>query len=298
MRHLRTLMMLALVGLLPLGCSDCEEEEAATGAEGEGEGEAEAVELRGVDMENKVLRIAALNDESGPAASIGKPYAVGKRILAELVNAGDSGILPEGWTIELVERDHAYNPQQSVQQYNAVKNDVLVLAHSFGTPNTLPLRDMLERDEVVAYPASLSSEMAQHAWTPPIGPSYKVEAMRAMDWVVEQAGGAENVKAAIVYQQDDYGADGRAGWTEAAQHHGVEVVSEQAVSAGQQDVTAVVTALKDAGATHVLLTILPSATAPPPAPRGRGCPRPRSSSTRRSGSGTPRRGSTASSTPR
>lgn len=261
MGQLRQLAIVAILGILPLGCSDCSEEPASGGQAGS-EDQTPAAELRGVDMEGKVLRIAALNDESGPAASIGKPYAVGKRILVAMVNEGDSDLLPEGWTLELVERDHAYNPQQSVQQYNAVKNDVLFLAHSFGTPNTLPLRDMLARDEIVAFPASLSSEMAEHEWTPPIGPSYKVEAMRAMDWVVEEAGGTEDIKAAIVYQQDDYGADGQAGWTQAAEHHGVEVVSEQAVAAGQQDVTAVVTALKDAGATHVFLAVLPSATGP------------------------------------
>ena len=256
MRHAGALILAAAVAGL-FGCGDDDEEQQQAAPE-----EEPAVELRGVDMQNKVLSIGILNDESGPAAVIGKPYAVGKRILAAQVNAGGSGLLPEGWTVRLVERDHAYNPQQSVQHYNAIKNDVLFIGTSFGTPNTLPLRDMLERDEMVAFPASLSSEMAGHRWTPPLGPSYRVEAMRAMDWVVEQAGGAGDVKAAIVYQQDDYGADGLAGWQAAARHHGVTIVSEQAVAAGQQDMTAVVTALKEAGATHVLLTILPSATGP------------------------------------
>jgi ABC-type branched-subunit amino acid transport system substrate-binding protein len=259
MRHVRALVLAAAAIGLVAGCGDDDEQPAGGGGGAEQEPE---VELRGVDMQNKVLSIGMLNGESGPAAVIGVPYAVGKRILAAEVNAGGSGLLPDGWTVRLVERDHAYNPQQSVQHYNAIKNEVLFIGTSFGTPNTLPLRDMLERDEIVAFPASLSSEMARHRWTPPLGPSYRVEAMRAMDWVVAEAGGAGDVKAAIVYQQDDYGTDGLEGWRAAAQHHGVTIVSEQAVAAGQQDVTAVVTALEDAGATHVLLTILPSATGP------------------------------------
>jgi ABC-type branched-subunit amino acid transport system substrate-binding protein len=217
---------------------------------------------RGVDAANKVVKIGLLNDESGPAAQIGKPYAAGKRLLASRINAGGSGVLPEGWTIELVEKDHGYNPQQSVQHYQAIKNEVLFLGHSFGTPNTLPLVDMLERDNVIAFPASLSSEMAANENTPPLGPSYRVEAMRAMDWVIESAGGADKVKAGIVYQKDDYGQDGLDGWKAAAEKHGVEVVSEQTIAPGQKDVTAVVTALKSAGATHVLLTVLPSGTGP------------------------------------
>jgi ABC-type branched-subunit amino acid transport system substrate-binding protein len=217
---------------------------------------------RGVDLEGKVIRIGMLNDESGPAAAIGRPYANGKRLLAALVNAGGSGLLPEGWTVELIEKDHGYNPQRSVQSYNEIKDQVLFIGTSFGTPNTLPLRPMLERDTMVAFGASLSSQMAEHRHTPPIGPSYRIEAMRAMDWVVESTEDASTIKAGIVYQQDDYGQDGLEGWRQAARHHNVQIVSEQATAPGQQDFTAAVTALKEAGATHVLLTTLPSATGP------------------------------------
>jgi ABC-type branched-subunit amino acid transport system substrate-binding protein len=217
---------------------------------------------QGVDLEKKILRIGLLDDESGPGATIGKPYAAGKRLLAAQINAGGTGFLPEGWKIELIARDHQYNPQKAVQAYQAIKNDVLFIGHSFGTPNTLPLRDMLTRDQMIAFPASLSSEMARHAHTPPIGPSYYVEAMRAMDFAVARAGDPGAVKAGIVYQKDDYGKDGIDGWKAAAAKHGVTIVAEQTVAPGQKDFTAVVTALEDAGATHVLLTVLASATGP------------------------------------
>jgi ABC-type branched-subunit amino acid transport system substrate-binding protein len=216
----------------------------------------------GVDAGAKVLRIACLNDVSGPGAAIGVPYALGKQVLAAQINAGGSDLLPAGWTVELVERDHGYNPQNSVQAYREIRNEVLYLGHSFGTPNTLPLLDMLAADRMVAFPASLSSEMAKNASTPPIGPSYQLEAGRAMDWAVEQAGAAAKVKAGIVYQHDDYGKDGLAGWRSQAELHRVEIVSEQTVAPGQKDMTAVITALKNAGATHVLLTTIPSATGP------------------------------------
>jgi ABC-type branched-subunit amino acid transport system substrate-binding protein len=232
-----------------------------TGETGQQAEQPAAKKVPGVDMDKKVLRIGVLNDESGPAAALGKPFALGKRLLARVVNE-DGGILPDGWTIQLVERDHAYNPQQSVQHYSAIKDDVLFVGHSFGTPNTLPLRGDLERDGMVAFPASLSSEMAAHEHTPPLGPSYKIEAMRAMDFAVEHAGGADKVKAGIVYQHDDYGKDGLDGWKKAAAHHGVKIVAEQTITPGQQDVTAVVTSLRKQGANYVLLAILPSTTGP------------------------------------
>lgn len=216
----------------------------------------------GVDMETKTIKVGALNDESGPGAPIGKPFAVGKRVLAASINAGGTGLLPEGWKLEMVEKDHGYNPQASVQAYNEIKDNVFYIGTSFGTQNTMPLLPLLQRDNMVAFPASLSSELAKHDQTPPLGASYHVEAQRAMDFALMRGLGAEKVKAGIVYQQDDYGADGLAGWKEAAALHGVEIVSEQPIAPGQTDFTAVVTALKGAGANWVLLTTIPSATGP------------------------------------
>jgi ABC-type branched-subunit amino acid transport system substrate-binding protein len=184
------------------------------------------------------------------------------RVLAAQINAGGSGLLPEGWKIQLIERDHGYNPQKSVQLFNEIRDDVLFIGTSMGTPNTLPLRPLLARSKIVAFPASLSSKMSEFEYTPPIGPSYKLEALRALDWMVQQAGGGDKVKLGLVYQQDDYGADGRDAVAEAAPKLGFTVVTQQTYSPGQPDYTAIVAALKDAGATHVLLTAVPSATAP------------------------------------
>jgi ABC-type branched-subunit amino acid transport system substrate-binding protein len=218
----------------------------------------------GVDLTTKTIKLGVLNDESGSAAAIGKPYAVGKRVLAAQINAGGSGLLPEGWKVELVERDHGYNPHKAVQVYNQIKDDVLLIAHSFGTPNTLPLRPMLERDGMIALPGSLASAMSSNRFTVPNQPSYEVEAMRAFDWVVgeqEKAGkNKDAIRAAIVYQQDDYGHDGLKGWLRAAEHHGIALVSKQPVIVGQRDFAPTLAALKEAKATHVMLSILPGAT--------------------------------------
>jgi ABC-type branched-subunit amino acid transport system substrate-binding protein len=236
-----------VLALAVAGCGDREGKGAAT---------------PGVDVANKTVSIGILNDESGPGAAIGRPWGAGLRVLAAQINAGGSGLLPEGWKVRLVERDHGYNPQRSVQLFNEIRDEVLFVGTSFGTPNTLPLRPLLARNKMVAFPASLASKMAEFEYTPPIGPSYKLEVMRALDWMVGQAGGADKIKLGIVYQQDDYGADGRDGMVEAAPKLGISVVSEQTYAPGQPDFTAVVAALKDSGATHVVLTTLPSATAP------------------------------------
>jgi branched-chain amino acid transport system substrate-binding protein len=213
----------------------------------------------GVDAAKKVISLGALNDESGPAKQLGVAIANGKRLVAKAVQAGALE-LPDGWKIELVEKDHGYKPNQAVQLYKEIQDQVLFLTTSLGTAMTLPLREDLRRNNMLAFPAALSSEMAKDEHTPPLGPSYKMEAMRAMDWAVEAAGGADKVKAGIVYQRDDYGQDGIEGWQAGAAHHKVIIASEQTVKPTDQDFTTVVKALKDAGATHVLLATLPSHT--------------------------------------
>jgi ABC-type branched-subunit amino acid transport system substrate-binding protein len=220
---------------------------------------------RGIDLANKTIRFGVLNDESGPASALGRPYAAGKRLLAAEINAGGSGLLPAGWKVELIERDHGYNPQRSVQAYLEIKDEVLMIAHSFGSPNTMPLQPMLRRDQMIALPASLSSPMARSRYTIPIGPSYSTEAMRAVDWIVAEAERAPAPKApprlGLVYQYDDYGQDSQAGLRRAAQHHGLELVSEQRITTVQRDFDGVIGALKQARASHVVLAALPGATA-------------------------------------
>lgn len=225
-------------------------------------GQGEAPQAPGIDAARKVVTIGTLNDESGPVAAIGKPWAIGKRILARHLNAGGTGLLPPGWTVALLERDHGYDAQLALRQLDEIRGKVLYLGHSFGTPITVALRARLRGDGLVAYPASLASRMAEFAWTPPLGPSYRLEAMRALDWAVDSAGGAAKVRAGLVYQLDDYGNDSRDGWVQAADAQAVARVAEQGYGPEQQDFTRLVIGLKHAGATHVLLATVPSATGP------------------------------------
>ncbi|HUR40054.1 MAG TPA: ABC transporter substrate-binding protein [Verrucomicrobiae bacterium] len=222
----------------------------------------EAPATPGIDAARRQISIGLLNDESGPVASIGRPWAVGKRILARQINAGGSGLLPAGWSVALVERDHAYDVERAAQQFDELRDQVLFLGHSFGTPATLALRTRLQAARMVAYPASLASRMAESTWTPPLGPSSRLEAMRAMDWAVSSARRAAAVRGAIVYQQDDYGTDARDGWVLAARAHGVTLVGAHPYTPERPEFALPVGALRAAGATHVFLATVPSATGP------------------------------------
>lgn len=240
----RTTVLLCAAVLTLGGCSS----EVATGP--------------GVDLENKVVRIGALNDETGPGSAIGVPFAVGKRILAEEINAGGSGLLPEGWTVELVERNHAFDPEQAREVADEIKDDVLFIGTSYGTPTTLAIRPILEQNRLVAFPGSLSSLMADFEYTPVLAPSYRLEAMRAFDWAFSRYRKPSELKPAVIYQNDDYGRDAYEGWKRAAEFYGVDLVAEVTYELGQREFAREVINLKKSGANMVLMTTLPNATLP------------------------------------
>jgi len=210
----------------------------------------------GVDFASKVVRIGALNDESGPAKAIGVPFAIGKRLLVREVNAG--GYLPEGWKLQLVERDHGYQVDRSVAAYDEIRGDVLFISTLFGTATSVGLRSQLEGDRMVAFPASLASDVASFAFTPPSGASYAAEAQRALGWFRGET--QDNVGVAIVYNDDGYGRDALGGWRSAATDHGVQQVGEYPLAAGTEEVKELVAGLLESKASAVFLATLPTTT--------------------------------------
>lgn len=203
-----------------------------------------------------MLTVGAIDDPTGPAAIYGLPYQLGKRILVEQINAGEVDILPDGWTVELIERENSYNAQQSVQAFNDIVGDVLYFATSFGAPPTIPLIPLAEQHEVVLHPGTISSVLAANPYFPTIGTPYHLESERAVDWIADSSEGKE-VRLGILYQLDDYGEDSLAGVREAAKRNGIEIVVEQGIEStgAAADTSAAVLALKRENATHVHFSV-------------------------------------------
>ena len=94
----------------------------------------------------------------------------------------------------------------------------------------------------------------------PVGTPYSIDVANALDYVTE--GGAKKLKVGIIYQNDEYGADGLRGFDAAKDALGFTEAGRQSYKPGDTDFTAQVQKLKAAGADAVVLTALPSATGP------------------------------------
>jgi len=210
----------------------------------------------GVDSATKTIRVGDLNALSGPAAALGKPVVAGHKAFFEALNAR-GGV--DGWKIELAVEDTGYQPQQHVQAFNQLKGDIAIL-NSFGSPTTKAIQPMFKREKLVTVPASFDSIWGTDPTVAPVGTPYSIDVANALDYLTE--GGSKKLKVGIIYQNDEYGADGLRGFEAARDALGFTDAGRQSYKSGDTDFTAQVQKLKAAGAEAVVVTALPSATGP------------------------------------
>ena len=191
------------------------------------------------------------------ADPIGKPLARGVETFFKSIN--DKGGIG-GFKVELVSKDAQYNPQQQVTQYNEIHNDVLMIADSLGTPTTFAIKDLATSDKMLVLAATLSSGLARERYLVLAGTPYRLQVENAFDFVVNGLGDKEPMTA-IIYQNDDYGADGLTGYKEAVSAYKLKDVAQASFPATATDFTAQVSQLKASGAKYVFVTSTPTATA-------------------------------------
>jgi ABC-type branched-subunit amino acid transport system substrate-binding protein len=240
----RTCVFLALLTLLIAGC--------ASSSGGSSGGIKTDIGVNG-----KTINLGILTPLSGPVADpIGKPLTRGIEVFFDDINA-NGGI--DGYKVNLVEKDTQYDPQQQVVQYNAIRNQVLMLAESLGTEPTFAIKDLANKDNMLVAAATLSSALARETHLIMLGTPYRLQVENAFDYVVNKLG-VKAPKVGIIYQNDDYGQDGLTGYKEAVSAYGLNDVGQQAFTLGAADVSAQVLALQAKGAQYVFLTSVPSDT--------------------------------------
>lgn len=243
----KTVVFIALAALLLAGC-------ASSGGGSTGGLKAGV----GVDTSKKTITLGILTPLSGPvAAPIGKPLTRGIEVYFDALNAA-GGI--NGYKINLLEKDSKYDTQEQVVQYNAIRNQVLMLAESLGTPTTFAIKDLATQDKMLVAAATLSSNLAREQYLVMLGTPYRLQVENAFDYVVNKLND-KAPKTGIIYQNDDYGQDGLTGYKESITAYGLTDVGQKSFNAGDKDVSAQVLALKTAGAKYVFLTSTPTDTA-------------------------------------
>src|SRR5437588_8678783 len=212
----------------------------------------------GVDTTKKTITLGILSPYSGPVADpVGKPLARGVEVFFKSIN--DNGGI-NGYKVKFIEKDSQYNPQIQVTQYNQIRNQVLMVADSLGTPTTFAIKDQAAADHMLISAATLSSALAREKYLILVGTPYRLQVENAFDYVVNKLG-VKNPATGIIYQNDDYGQDGLTGYKEAIAAYHLHNVGQASYAATDTDFTAQVSQMKAAGAKYVFLTTLPTVTA-------------------------------------
>ena len=216
----------------------------------------------GVDPETKTIRVGVNTDLSGIFAPLTTKITDGHRVYWEWLN--DNGGI-QGWTIEPVILDNAYNVPTHLENYEVMAGEgdesVVMFSTSTGSPHTASTAQLLIEDSMAAIPLSWYSGWAD----PEIGKNvfevqtnYCIEAMNGATYMSETYGN----KVAIASFPGDYGEDGAEGVKVAAEALGLEIVYDgQAQVIPGQDLTTVVSGIAESGADFVWLTTNPTTTA-------------------------------------
>ena len=216
----------------------------------------------GVDTETQTIRVGLNTDLTGIFAPLTTKITDAHLAYWEWVN--DNGGI-QGWTIEPVVLDNAYDVPTHLENYEVMSGDgpesVVMFATSTGSPHSASTSQLLIEDNMAAIPLSWYSGWAD----PSIGKNlfevqtnYCIEAMNGTTYMAETYG--PNV--AIATFPGDYGQDAARGVKIAAEALGLNVVydGEGAVIPGA-DQTPVITGIVESGADWVWVTLNPGHTA-------------------------------------
>lgn len=209
----------------------------------------------GVDPSTKTITLGVLTPLSGAAALIGKPLTDGQKAYFDALNAG-GGI--DGWKVNLSVQDSKYDPQTQVADYNQMVGNVLFIGQSLGSPTTQAIESLAKSSNVLIGTAAQDSAFVNSPINAVIGTPYAVDTANAMYYVSQHV---PNAKLGIVYQNDAYGQDGVKGFDAGVSAYHLDKVASVSYNVTDTSFTSQVLALKNAGASVVMVTAIPTAAA-------------------------------------
>ncbi|WWM27599.1 ABC transporter substrate-binding protein [Streptomyces sp. B21-104] len=208
----------------------------------------------GEGVTDSKITLGALTDMTGVYASLGKSVTQAQQLWAEETNKA-GGIC--GRQIELTVRDHGYDPQKAIGAYTELEPDVLGFTQFIGSPFVSAVESRIDgQDKGIVLPQAWSANLVGSKYVRVIGATYDVETINLIDFLLDENRIAEGDKIGHVYFEGDYGENALAGSKHAAKEAGLTVV-EQKIKPTDNDMTAQVSALKQAGVKAVIVSAGP-----------------------------------------
>lgn len=210
-------------------------------------------------FDGTTIKLGVLTPETGPAAVIGDPLTNGNRAFWDMIN--EQGGLDGKYKVELVVKDNKYAPQDTITQYNQIKDEVVAFQQILGTAPLEALLPQIRKDGTFAGPATLDAPWYDEENLMPILATYQIQAINGIDFYLNHMDG-EGKNLCTLTSNNPYGEAGVEGAEYAAGELGASFAAQETFTSGQADFTAQISALQKADCDMVWLTALPTETSP------------------------------------
>lgn len=199
------------------------------------------------------ITLGDLTDLHGVFAALGKSITNANKVYWDQQNA-NGGVC--GRKVNIVVKDHGYVVQQALPLYQQLRNSVLSLQQSLGSPINTALLSQYTSDKMLAIPSAWASTLLANQYIMNVGSTYDFEMINLVDFALDKKLIASGDKIGHIYFEGEYGSNGLTGSKFAASKNNLTVIEEK-IKATDQDVSAQVADLKSKGAKAILLTAGP-----------------------------------------
>ena len=236
------------------GCSTKAPDTAASGGGEGGDGDVKV----GRGIEGTTISLGVLTDLTGVFAALGADLTNAHTLYWEKQNAGDK--VCGTYTVELDVKDTGYVPAQGVQFFSGMRDEVLAMQQTIGSPINAALAETYKAESVVNIPPAWARSLTELPGTATPGATYDVEMTNGLGYALEEGLIKEGDTIGHIYFEGEYGAGGLEGSKYMAEKHGFKIV-EAKIKSSDQDMSAQITQFKAAGVKAIALTVAPAQTA-------------------------------------
>ena len=213
----------------------------------------EGVEEATVGVNDDVIRLGVLSDLTGPFKAPAEQQNLGIKLYWDQQNA-DGGVC--GRQVELVTRDHGYDPQRAISLAGALNDSVLAYQISVGSPTSMAIRPELEEKEIMAIAMSWSPDLGESPSLVVPGTYFGAETVDALDYVMEAGEVKPGDTVGHIYFQGDFGEPALEGLRYAGEQNDVAVAAVQ-IDPSITDLSAQVAELRQKGVSAIFLNAAP-----------------------------------------
>ena len=230
------------------GCSNKAQNNSSSG------GGAAADVKTDVGIEGKTIKLGVLTDLTGVFAALGKDLTNSNTLYWK-----DHKVC-KTYGVELDVQDTGYVPQTGVQLYSSMKDSILAMQQTIGSPINTALAPQYQSDSIVNFPSAWSKTLTQIPGTGVVGATYDVEISNGYDYLLKKGLLKQGDTVGHIYFEGEYGANGLAGSKAVAEQKGLKIIEAQ-IKSTDQDMSAQVTQFKAQGVKAIALTVAPGQTA-------------------------------------